>query len=77
MPQTSATLILVDNIFSNSFGDIVFSGIIANKSISDYQIIFSSFDSLTSSKLKTHPPQLNLLTMMHSKWKSKIKFTAY
>ena len=35
--QTSATLI--DNIFLNSLRDIVFSGIIANKSISDHQII--------------------------------------
>ena len=52
--QTSATLI--DNIFSNSLGDIVFSGIIANKSISDHQIIFSSFDSLTSLKLPMNAP---------------------
>ena len=54
MTQTSATLI--DNIFSNSLGDIVFSGIIANKSISDHQIIFSSFDSLTSLKLPMNAP---------------------
>ena len=52
--QTSATLI--DNIFSNSLGDIVFSGIIANKSIFDHQIIFSSFDSLTSLKLPLNAP---------------------
>ena len=54
---------LIDNIFSNSLGDIVFYGIIANTSISDDQIIFGSFDSLTSLKL----PQINLLTVMYSK----------
>ena len=42
---------LIDNIFSNSLGDIVFYGIIANTSISDDQIIFGSFDSLTNLKL--------------------------
>ena len=36
--RTSATLI--DNTFSNSFGETVNSGIICNKSISDHQLIF-------------------------------------
>ena len=40
--KTSATL--VDNIFFNSFGETVNSGIICNKSISDHQLIFSCFD---------------------------------
>ena len=43
--QRFSSTVIIDNMFSNSLGDIVFSGIIANKSISDHQIIFSSFDS--------------------------------
>ena len=42
--RTSATLI--DNIFSNTLGDNVKSGIITNRLISDHQIIFSCFENI-------------------------------
>ena len=42
--RTSATLI--DNIFSNTLGDNLKSGIITNKLISDHHIIFSWFENI-------------------------------
>ena len=75
IPQTFATLI--DYIFSNSLRDMLFSGIIANKSISDHQIIFSSFDSLTSLKLPMNAPTtIKFIDYDALKMKSKRLFTA-
>ena len=50
--RTSATLI--DNIFSNTLGDNVKSGIITNKLISDHQIIFTCFENIINS----HKPKV-------------------
>jgi len=51
---TRTTATIIDNIFSNSLEDIVVSGIISNKSISDHQIIFSSFDNFISRKKQSN-----------------------
>ena len=50
--RTSATLI--DNIFSNTLGDNVKSGIITNRLISDHQIIFSCFENI----INFHKPKV-------------------
>ena len=54
--RTSATLI--DNIYSNSFEEVVNSGIISNKSISDHQLIFSCFDSIINLKFQSIAPNI-------------------
>ena len=54
--RTSATLI--DNIYSNSFGEVVNSGIISNKSLSDHQLIFSCFDSIINLKSQSIAPTI-------------------
>ena len=50
--RTSTTLI--DNIFSNTLGDNVKSGIITNRLISDHQIIFSCFENI----INFHKPKV-------------------
>ena len=55
---TRTTAILIDNIFSNTVGDNVKSGIISNKSISDHQVIFSCFDNVLNFQ-KPKEPQKN------------------
>ena len=58
--RTSATL--KDNIFSNTLGDNVKSGIITNKLISDHQIISSCFKNILNfhkPKVKTNKNLIN------------------
>ena len=72
--RTSATLI--DNIFSNSFGETVNSGIICNKSISDHQLIFSCFDSIFNLKSQLTAPAI-IKTVNYEALNIEIKNTIY
>ena len=72
--RTSTTLI--DNIFSNSVGETVNSGIICNNSISDHQLIFSCFDSIVNIKSQLTTPAI-IKTVNYEALNIEIKNTIY
>ena len=73
--RTSATLI--DNIYSNSFGEVVNSGIISNKSISAHQLIFSCFDSIINLKSQSIAPSIKKKQVNYKALNIEIKNTIY
>ena len=73
---TRTTATIIDNIFSNSLEDTVLSGIITNKSISDHQIIFSSFDNFINIKKQSNKIK-NIKIIDYAGLKNEISQTIY